>query len=254
MDQNIKNFDRNIEQMMNEAAVEPPFGMWNRIAADLDAAEAVATPAAGTPVPQRSVAAMLVGVMVIGASLVTAYMVNTNNNQQLTTAANVSQPTEITTPVAEQPIVTAIETPKTIAALPVQKAQPAKRSVVAKTAKETPAAPQQLAKVTEPVFVPTEINNNTTNQVDVLVPLVAVDQNKQQADAYYFPPVDIYTGENKMQENKLANAAKVRTEKTTEREASSSSESSSSSRLKFRPKKHGRYNYGKINRTHSRRN
>lgn len=252
MDQKIKNFDRNIEQVMNEAAVEPPFGMWNRIAADLDAAEAVAAPAAGSPVPQRSVAAMLVGVMVIGASLVTAYLVNSNNNQQLTVSANVSQPTEITTPVTEQTLIAAVEAPKTVAELP---AKPAKRNTVINKVSETPAAPQQLAKVAEPVFVPTELNDNkSTNQVDVLVPLVAVDQNKQQADAYYFPPVDIYTGENKLQENKLALAAKPRTDKTTEREASSSSSSESSSRFKFRPKKHGRYNYGKINRTHSRRN
>lgn len=39
MEQEIKNFDRTIEESMNNFSAQPPFGMWNRISAELDAAE-----------------------------------------------------------------------------------------------------------------------------------------------------------------------------------------------------------------------
>lgn len=246
MNQEIKNFDRTIEHMMNESAVAPPFGMWNRISADLDSADAVAaTSAASTPAPKRALAGMLIGVMVIGASLVTAYMVNTPDNNQLTVTSTVQQPTAVTT-LPEQQSIAPVE--KAIVAIPVAKDKPvAKRSQISLAKVETPADNKQTPEAQQ-IFVP--INNTPNNDVEVLVPLVAVDQNKPKVDAYYFPAVDMYTGENKMKETKTAAVAKVaRTEKTTETEVSASS----APRIKFRPKKHGKYNYGKINRTHSRR-
>src|SRR4051812_37984037 len=76
MDQKIKDFDRRIEQMMNENAVAPPFGMWNRISADLDAeALPIATPPASA-IPGRAMVGMFAGALILGATLVTAYLVN----------------------------------------------------------------------------------------------------------------------------------------------------------------------------------
>ncbi len=245
MSHDIKNFDRTIEHMMNESAVAPPFGMWNRISADLDAAEATAASTA-TPAPKRALTGMMIGVLVIGASLVTAYLLNTPDNNQLTIANTVQQPTAITT-MPEQQVIAPVE--KAVVTLPLASSKPiTKRNVQPLAKAETPAETKK-APVEQNIFIPT--NNTVPNDIEVLVPMVAVDQNKTTVtDAYYFPAVDMYTGENKMKESKNAAVAKLaRTEKTTETEVSAST----APRIKFRPKKHGKYNYGKINRTHSRR-
>ena len=85
MDQKIKNFDRTIEQKLNEAEVAPPFGMWNRISGELDVAETLPTAAAAVApiaaVSKRAAIRFIVAASLISSSLVTAYIVNSLNHK-----------------------------------------------------------------------------------------------------------------------------------------------------------------------------
>ncbi|HLP49581.1 MAG TPA: hypothetical protein VK154_01790 [Chitinophagales bacterium] len=238
MDQKMKNFDRGIEQMMNESAVAPPFGMWNRISAQLDAEVAVAAKPAASPVPQRSLTGMVIGALIIGASLVTAYVVNSTDN-------NNNRPSAIT---ATAPVVVApaIATPVTTPAISQQ--QPVLVSEVKPTAIRS-SKPKTIAKpVEEKVTIAEETASvsatHYANDIDLLIPVMPVSANTATNDTYFFPAVDSYTGEGNKTENK-AIAKVVKTEKAVEREVTTSSEP----RIKFRPKKHNKHSYGKINRT-----
>lgn len=242
MDQKMKNFDRGIEQMMNESAVAPPFGMWNRISAELDAEVAVVTKPAASPIPQRSLTGMVVGALIIGASLVTAYVVNSTDN-------NNNRPSAITTtaPVVVAP---AITTPVTTPV--ISNNQPVLVSEVKHTVIHS-SKPRTIAKPVEESVVATEETasvaaSSNTNDMDLLIPEMPVTANTATNETYFFPAVDSYTGEGNKTENK-AIAKVVKTEKPVEREVTSSSEP----RLKFRPKRHNKHSYGVVNRMSSRR-
>ncbi|MBP7390021.1 MAG: hypothetical protein KA841_06430 [Chitinophagales bacterium] len=240
MDQKMKRFDRNIEQMMNESEVAPPFGMWNRISAQLDAEIAAVPPPAASPIPQRALYGFIAGALIIGASLITAYMVNESNKQDKLTAAKASastvtvtdKNTENTTPVMQvtqsQPVVAMVEqATKTIArkkSKPVAMAAPATEAV-----EET----KHEAKAEQAISLPAH--------AEVLVPNHQVAENNVAAvsEPYFFPAVDNITVPETKTEKQVTVA------KTTKSEKSIFS-SSDAPRIKFRPKKHRSFSYGKI--------
>jgi hypothetical protein len=122
MDQKIKNFDRSIEQMMNEHQVAPPFGMWNRISSELEATPvpvAAAAPVVTSLIPKRSMAAIIAGVLIIGASVATGYMVHAVLNNKNQVQAN-------TTPVNAPVNLTTVANNNT----PAQAAEPVKHEVI----------------------------------------------------------------------------------------------------------------------------
>ena len=89
MEHNTKNFDRGIEQMMNEHEVAPPFGAWNRISSELDAMPAIAAgaaPVVTSLIPKRALTGIIAAALVIGATMVTGYFVN--NSTHTTKALN----------------------------------------------------------------------------------------------------------------------------------------------------------------------
>ena len=80
MEQKIKNFDRSVEQMMNEHEVAPPFGMWNRISADLEAMPVAATaPVVTSLIPKRAMMGIIASALIIGTAVITGYLVSSSN-------------------------------------------------------------------------------------------------------------------------------------------------------------------------------
>lgn len=242
MDQKMKNFDRGIEQMMNESAVAPPFGMWNRISAELDAEVAVAAKPAASPVPQRSLTGMVIGALIIGASLVTAYVVNSNDNENnRPSAITATAPVVVAPAITTQVAAPAISQQQTVLVSEVKPTaiRSSKPKTIAKPVEETVVATEETAEVSTP---------NNTNDMDLLIPVMPVSASTATNETYFFPAVDSYTGEGNKTENK-AIAKVVKTEKPVEREVTTSSEP----RLKFRPKRHNKHSYGVVNRMSSRR-
>lgn len=233
MDQKMKNFDRSIEQMMNENAVTPPFGMWNRISAELEAEATPVPVSVNSPIPQRAILGFIAGAVLIGASLVTAYFVNDFNKKENTALAFntpvVQQTPEITPVIAETPVIVFREVVKPVAhsSKPTSIAKPVEEKVVAPI--ETSATPAE----------------NISANTEVSVPTQPLAENKVVSEPYFFPAIDMNTGENKPQDKVATPVTKVKTDsKNTEddeREVSNDPP-----RIKFHPKKHRSFSYGRI--------
>jgi hypothetical protein len=250
MDQKMKRFDSNIEQMMNESEVAPPFGMWNRISAQLDAEVAAVPPPASSPIPQRSVYGFIAGALLIGASLVTAYVLNdkaSNEEPSGKTAAVVTTKTNKVNSSASTilPAVSKMEQPAILTA-----------SAEVKHDNKIATSTPKTSKPAALVVAATEANKNeiaTANQQNKL-PLhtdVAVPSNNVVAEGntnnepYYFPAVDNISVAPAKTETAVATTKVTKTEKTEEKERIFSA-SNDAPRIKFRPKKHRSFSYGKI--------
>lgn len=238
-DKSIKDFDRAIEQMMNEHAVTPPFGAWNRIAAELDAP--VAAPVApGRTVPVAAIGGFVAGALLIGGIVAGVLVYNGNSLNNITypiasnTQPQVATETTLVAPVVEQEDNIATESNegelKTIAAL---------------------SANTQATKAnTAPKVV--EHTKTLTNNNDVAVPEVAVGNNANMVSMpYYFPPIDISVDSQAEQQN-AAPAAKPKetiaksSTSTSEVKKRNSSPSVEFRGVKFKKKKKSKFTYGSI--------
>lgn len=251
MDQKMKRFDSNIEQMMNESEVAPPFGMWNRISAQLDAEVGAVPPPASSPIPQRSVYGFIAGALLIGASLVTAYVLNDKASNELpsgkTAAVVATTETNKVNPSANTilPTVSKMEQPAMLASTAEVKHT---NNIATSTTKTSKPAALAVAA--------TEVNKNeiaTANEqnklplhTDVAVPStnVVADGNTNN-EPYYFPAVDNISVAPAKTETAVATTKVTKTEKTEEKERIFSA-SNDAPRIKFRPKKHRSFSYGKI--------
>ncbi len=246
MEQNIKNFDRKIEQMMNEQEVQPPFGVWNRIAAELDA---TAVPVAGpAPVnsflPKRVLLGFIVGALVIGASVFTGYMVsNTMNREHTFNNQVVSQQkaADVTPVEAIAPAVTENTSAKLVA-----KAETAKvTNRTRKTAKHNliHAVAKTEVMVSEPSLPA------TASQNDVVTPVLpGAKLEAGNTETFYFPPVDMVVPDksSKVSAQPNVKAATGNDDDDDKKRVTSSNDQ----KIKFRPKKHPRFSYGRIIRNH----
>ncbi len=237
MEQNIKNFDRKIEQMMNENSVAPPFGMWNRIASEL-AAEALPV-AAAAPVafiPKRAVVGFIAGVAVIGLSLVTAYLVTNNNSVKREQVAKDSNPVIVSSPATtlESPSLIILEKVKEVVA---PKVKLVRHSVVVASANT------QIATESVPA------DNNS----DVSVPSQSVSNSEiGVSGAYYFPPVDINSVEKTHQDEiatvTASQLAKQEADENLAEKKIKIASSGNDMRVKFKKHKRGGFTYGSLNR------
>lgn len=106
----IKEFDRAIEKMMNESSVAPPYGLWNRVSAQLGAQPGPAPASTGFG---KTFYFLTTGLAMIGASLLTAYLVMDTPTQQTVVVEPVREttltetPEVITLPAEEKPVVVA---------------------------------------------------------------------------------------------------------------------------------------------------
>ena len=229
MEQKIKNFDRNIEQRLNENAVTPPFGMWNRISVALDAeAMPVAVPAPASVMPKGAIVGMVTGALILGASLLTAYLINNNSLlkkeavNNMVTVVNIPQVKNIETVVLRDEV---------------------KPAVVYK-AKKVAVTP---AVISEPVKEETLVSADYRNLAEVAVPDQTVALNTKVTEAYYFPPVDV----NNPEPVKTKVIAKTKVDGDDQGDDDKKIKSSSSGHeKKLRPKKKRSrdWSFGRINR------
>lgn len=238
-----KNFDRNIEQLMNEHEVTPPFGTWNRIAAELEATTAttpVSAPSSAA-IPQRSFTGLMAGVLLIGASLIAAYLVNTSTKVAKPEAVGATVNSNNTTPeitkalpvIAEQNLQVAATAKTTIA--PVKAARASKKISVAK-ANTTNVNPTVALPAHAEIFIP------TAHITTVSSPL---------AERYYFPAIDMAQAEVQQTKSSTTDITEeasvkpkvVKADDDDDREILSNRDAP---RIKFRPKKHRSFSYGKI--------
>lgn len=243
MEKEIKNFDRRIEQIMNENSVAPPFGMWNRISSELESeALPIAAAAPLAFIPKRSMVGFIAGVAVIGLSLVTAYVVSNNSTKQLEITKPIVSITETTPSVAKV-------VPSTTANVVLEKAnhiQVAKaNAIVSRTTQ------QESAVATE-----TSNENRFGNNKDVSVPNQAIATN-QTTGNYYFPPVDIVnTPATEITEEIAvvsANQLAKQEEKLIDKKGKISATSSTEKRIKLKKHRRGGFTYGSLNRLNKHR-
>lgn len=243
----IKDFDRSIEQMMNEHAVPPPFGAWNRIAAGLDA------PVAAAPrrvVPVAAIGGFVAGAMLIGGLVAGALVYNGNNLNNITYPATVAannttaSNTQILSPAAQVTTAQQVGTVNQVAE---------KSNVQALVAV---AADKQTGKTAVTL---TSSNGKTalSNNNDVAVPEVKLKANANMVSMpYYFPAIDVANDTQAMASaNDEDGDDEVAVSKANAKPAGSSeikrrSSSSSDFRgVKFKKKKRKSFTYGNIVRT-----
>lgn len=237
----IKDFDRHIENMMNEHVAAPPFGAWNRIAAEL---EVVPAPVVFTPAPAQpwistgAVLGFISGALMI-ATLTGSWLLYNKYNttgistQQTTVTANQA-------PIVSKPAhLTVSEVYKPTASLQ-NEVNESKSVLAVKTVEEAEFSTVKL---------------NTIQEVAAPTVKLPVDKQKAGDEPYYFPPVDINVptvSNNHVAMSDMGEESKAVAEPVKEAEAKKIVSNSSSSRIKFKKKRSSGWNYGKINRTKSR--
>jgi hypothetical protein len=247
MEPNTKNFDRKIEQMMNEHQVAPPFGAWNRISAELDAMPAAiaagAAPVATALIPKRALAGIIAAALVIGSSVITGYLVNSshNNDRSNNIVTKTTFATTTTKPAVQQtePVKNTV-IPSEIALTKVK----VKHIVATNAVQSTIVAAQQVQPViNQPVVLSPVINNENT---DVPTPLEPVAQKAEDTQTYFFPPIDVTTPEKTATPAKTAVSNKAHTGDAGT--IAAASDDDKPVRKRFHPGKKHNFSYGIINR------
>jgi hypothetical protein len=225
----INHFDKKIEQAMNAYTEAPPFGMWNRISAELgEPVVAPVTPKPYSVFTRSSVLGFMSGVLLIGG-IVTAnmlYNVTSTSNSGKTEIAP-SLPTALISPVEEVIVSPQVKVP----------------SVTGKT-----FSPKLL----------------TVNKQNALSASISESENRQEAvletkeiqpeKAFYFPPVDIETSSEKLNEQSVEAAVSYMNHTTVFKESEKVEEKTAKvtnlkeQRLKFHPRKKRSHTWGTINR------
>lgn len=221
-----KNFDRSIERKLNQAAVEPPFGAWNRIAAQLDQ-EVKPAPLIGV----KSIGlALLITSAVIGAIAIAGNALYYTNYINPTTplAVNRVSPSFVVKP--EKIDFSSIND----LSAPIY-TTPRQLTTHSNSIKEEASASVKQAErriVTETTAVVTDYNTPATT--------------KTVNPVYVFPPVDLQTT---LQSNEEASEDEsIEKEERAHDKKIRTSGNESSTRYKFKKRKKGKFNYGKINR------
>lgn len=236
----MKDFDRNIERALSDYSVAPPFGVWNRIQSELDAAEPAPVVAAPL-IPRGVLAGFFAGAALIGTLVGGWFMYNNSGTPvQQAPATAIETKTEQSAPVITTQSVQQNNTTTLVAANPVSKNNSVKAQVTENTKPEIKA--EANGGFTEqPVAGVTALNNTTTQQV-----------SETTAEAYYFPPVDINTPEEHNEEvvadlYRGYNTPNIGEQKPAEAKKKSSS---SDSHMKFKKKRkpRGGFSYGRLNR------
>lgn len=239
----LKDFDRHIENSMNEHAVAPPFGMWNRIAAEIEMPAAAPAPvAASWNIPTGTVLGFISGALMIG-TVVTGWLLynnltytglpanaangvsNTNNTQVVNSnTENTSNTSAATVNPVLNAEVSDMEAAVASISMPKVKAKVMKAEAI-ESNNTTVAAEVKDQELSLPA-VNTEVG----------VPALKIAAAPTQ-DAYYFPPVDIDVPTAGEQAN-ADEDAKNDIKKTTS--------SSSDQRIRFKKRRKSSWSYGRI--------
>lgn len=246
-DNSLKNFDRSIEQKMNEHSVAPPFGAWNRIAAELDAAPVVVTTVTPAPVSHPffqtgTLLGFVSGALMIG-SMVTGWFLYQNYNSATNTTPELLNVSESISNTAEPSLVAPVVVE------PKADKQKFSESVTLISATKNKQKKEKTV----------EVNTVRLSENEVAAPIVKlpVDKQKNTDETYYFPPVDINIPESKLATTEVATNVEEEEDVEADDEAKlvevkKVANNSSTAKLKFKKKRSAGWNYGKINRTKSR--
>ncbi|HWB64358.1 MAG TPA: hypothetical protein VG603_12660 [Chitinophagales bacterium] len=243
MEQKIKNFDRAIEQMMNEQQVSPPFGMWNRISAELDASAmplAASTPPAGALMPKRAVAGFIAGVLITGISVATGFMINSYLNSGKAAAnTNITAPSfSPFTPANTANAATNNTAAKAVAQVPVTQNKTVLKSHTAKRAVIIPiSSVRQLTGAN----VPAQMSSLQISTCITAVPLIkpAEDLNNNQ---YYFPPIDVVNSDK----SSAAETSAAKPDESTKPNDDDGGHKLFGDKVRFHPRKRHKFSYGTI--------
>ena len=254
MDQKIKNFDRSIEQKMNEHEVAPPFGMWNRISSELEAMPvpvAAAAPTAARLIPKRALLGIIAAALVLSSSVITGYLVNSTLNHGKVAGGNESntqQQVGASTKATTSPQTVGVkDIAPSVSPVAVNKVK-VKHTVANNPVQSTLQLAQQVKPViNQPVAVSnnesinTEVVVNTAN-TDVPTPLEPVAQNVQETQTYYFPPIDVNTPEKAKPSTETPFVAKNKNKAV----ANNDNDGPSERKFRFRPHRRTKFTYGNI--------
>ncbi len=246
-DKNIKDFDRYIEQSMNENFVEPPFGMWNRISAELGHTPVEEVPPVANPMlPKAILVGFVAGALVIG-SLITGWIVYNGHSVNSTTSEtsvyhyngkqqNLTKSAEVATENIREEVVVA--PPATIEPINIS------AKTVAVATIKTLNSEKSLR------------NSITSGDVPVPTQKLPIDKESKVQEPYYFPPVDIdvpatdshsqIASDNELDNQDL--------EESKDNDSKKLISSSGEQRIKFRKKRKSSWNYPHIIRTKKNRN
>lgn len=239
----IKNFDRTIEQRLNESAVTPPFGMWNRISAELDNVAPVAVPT--TPlIPRGTVVGFIAGASLI--SLLTAGMLFYNNNY--------NQPENKVIATVTSPVVEENKLAVSSEVVPVVVINDKKEEIVPVVSYKKVSASKTDTE-TKPV-AENKITYTGLSNDEIGTPLTNTGQYTEAKtdEPYYFPPVDAVTVETKNTEVVAPVIAKQNSITTVQLDESKIDDSkdktnySSDKKIKFKKKKRSSWGYMRVNR------
>jgi len=224
-----KNFDRSIEHKMNQHSVAPPFGAWNRIAAELDTITPAAAPAAPL-IPNSALIGFLSGAALI-ATLVGGVLIYIEYNNE--TKSNAIQMPPISSNTKEITL-----TPQTVVTTPekVEQVIVSKSTTTTKQEASEPILPTQKYITPELAVIPTL---NDENNVEKAEPV------------FYFPAVDINTG-NQYDESivKYSMPSNYNAMNVQHSETDKKTKSSNVKEIRFKPRKDKKrpHNYGRTNR------
>lgn len=238
MEDKIKNFDRSIEQAMNETSVTPPFGMWNRISAELEAPAPAPTSWTASSLIPKAALMGLVTVAVLETSLLVAYVFNNSPNKITTENITASQE-----PMQSRNIIAIPEvSQEQIAALP-------ERETKVTLSRKIKMAPAAIAKPVDKNAIGVNQSQpaltNIAANSEVAVPQQQVKQDNGigvATEAYYFPPVDINKPEPKVAEKDAAPTA-VKTDDDAI-EPDKKVTLPAEQKIKFKPRKHHHQHLG----------
>ncbi len=245
MEEQIKNFDRTIEHIMNESAVAPPYGMWNRISAELDKEALPAAAAApASAIPKRAIVTAAATLFLVATSVLTVFLLNK------TPANEIKSGTALTTPFETKiPAGVADRTPENKAVT---------HAVVSGKEKEITISKHQVSEIERraPVTLPVE-SMVSTPQTEVAIPInPASNAIRANSETYFFPPVDANIPDSK---SAIALATQSDDDETAETDETGITERKTKSsfsrekKIKFRKKRTPGFSYGTLNRTRQNR-
>lgn len=229
-----KEFDRSIERMMNENTVAPPFGMWNRISADLDAI-APAAPVAAPLIPRGVLYGFIAGASLAGTLITGLLLFNQSGADKEVALLN--------TPA---PVVVSPENKVSLAAIEKGEeiAKPVSPSIVAnKTVEVKATAPVVEVLATTIVNdqkpqTDNESNLDNGNSVETIEAInisseqTLLEMRAKQLEASVIP----------------ASTNAIDDEDDEDKKSKSSVTSYSEKKIKYKKRKSSRFSYGNINR------
>lgn len=231
-----KEFDRSIERMMNENAVAPPFGMWNRISADLDAIAPTAAPVTAPLIPRGVLYGFIAGASLAGTLITGLLLFNQSGANKEVALLNTPKPTVVSNEITVAPPITE-KTEKNVSVVnPV--------AVVYKSVEVKPTVPvvEVLAATSINDQKPQTDNESTLGSDNNDESIAAINISSEQT------LLEMRAKQLQTSVIPATTAAMDDEENEEDKKSKTSSSSYSEKKIKYKKRKSSRFSYGHINR------